>query len=61
MYQTHLKFLLNQISDHQIVFTLVENLSYVPDVPTFIDTPFEIRKHVYHLPNVRGAIILNTP
>ena len=29
--------LLNQISDHQMVFTLVENLSYVTDVPKFID------------------------
>ena len=29
--------LLNQISDHQMMFTLVENCSYVIDVPTFID------------------------
>ena len=29
--------LLNQISDHQMVFTLVKNLSYVTDVPKFID------------------------
>ena len=32
--------LLNQKSDHQIVFTLVENLSYLPDVPRFIDTHY---------------------
>ena len=29
--------LLNQISDHQMVFTLVEKFSYVTDVPKFID------------------------
>ena len=29
--------LLNQISDHQMVFSLVENLSHVTDVPKFID------------------------
>ena len=29
--------LLNQISDHQMMFILVENLSYVTDVPNFID------------------------
>ena len=29
--------LLNQISDHQMMFTLVENCSYVIDVPKFID------------------------
>ena len=29
--------LLNQISDHQMMFTLVENGSYVIDVPKFID------------------------
>ena len=36
MYRTHLE-LLNQISDHQMVFTLVENLSYVTEIPKFID------------------------
>ena len=29
--------LLNQISDHQVMFILVENRSYVIDVPKFID------------------------
>ena len=29
--------LLNQISDHQMMFTLIENRSYVIDVPKFID------------------------
>ena len=29
--------LLNQISDHQMVFTIIENLSYVIRVPKFIE------------------------
>ena len=36
--------LLNQISDHQMIFTLIENKSYVTHVPKFV----EIQKNDHH-------------
>ena len=45
--------LLNHISDHQLLYTYIENLSYIEKVPKFINIqktdPFPVNNFIYEL------------